>query len=131
MLEEPRQHEDFADYFVCRYCGQRDFVTAKSLTGVIGAMPSATAPGEMSVSLFDPASRQARSADIDRLDLYPPLLGQTLDYDYAVNSVLNALSEDHHRSRPLKKISVRIHDQLLLPENTRHRLADRLTLLTS
>ena len=60
--------------------------------------------------------------------LYRP---QTLDYDYAVNSVLNALSEDHHRSRSLKKIPVRIHGQLLLPENTRRMLADRFNLLTS
>jgi hypothetical protein len=131
MVEEPRQHQDFADYFVCRYCGQRNFVTAKRLIGVIGAMPSATASGELSVSLFNPDSRQACSADIDRLDLYPPLPDQTLDYDYAVNSVLNALSEDHHRSRALKKIPVRIHDQLSLPENTRRMLADRFTLLTS
>ncbi len=131
MVEEPRQHEDFADYFVCRYCGDHTkFVTAQRLTGVIGAVPSATAPGELSISLFDSASRQARSADIDRLDLYPPSLGQTLDYDYAVNSVLNALSEDHHRSRPLKKIPVRIHDQLSLPENTRRMLADRFNLTT-
>ena len=94
-------------------------------------MSSATAPDELSVSLFDPANRQARSADIDHLDLYPPPPGQTLDYDYAVNSVLNALSEDHHRSRPLKKIPVRIHGRPPLPENTRRMLADRFNLLTS
>jgi len=132
MVEEPRQHWNFANYFVCRYCGDHtEFVTARRVIGVIGATPSVTAPGELSISLFDPANRQARSADIDRLDLYPPLPDQTLDYDYAVNSVLNALSEDHHRSRPLKKIPVRIHGQLSLPENTRRMLADRFNLLTS
>jgi hypothetical protein len=90
MVEEPRQHEDFADYFVCRYCGDHtEFVTARCVIGVIGAMPSAAVPDELNISLFDPASRQARSADIDRLDLYPPPPGQTLDYDYAVNAVLN------------------------------------------
>ena len=135
MVEEPRQYDDFADYFVCRYCGQREFVLAehpiKRLIGIIGAMPSATAPSELNLSLFDPASRQACSADIDRLDLYPPSPGQTLDYDYAVNLVLNALSEDHHRRRPLKKIPVRIQGQLSLPENTRRMLTDRFNLLTS
>jgi hypothetical protein len=131
IVEEPRQHEDFAEYFVCRYCGDHtEFVTAQHLTGVIGAVPAATAPGELSISLFDSASRQARSADIDRLDLYSPLPDQTLDYDYAVNSVLNALSEGHHRSRPLKRIPVRIHGQPPLPENTRRMLADRFGRIT-
>lgn len=124
MEEVPRQHQDFADYFVCRSCGQGDFVIAQRLIGVIGARPSATAAGELNVSIFDPASRQARSADIDYLDIYPPPPGQTLDYDYAVNAVLIALSEDHHRSRPLKKIPVWVHGQPPLPENTRRVLAD-------
>jgi len=93
-------------------------------------MPFTTATGELSISLFDQANRQARSAEIDRLDLHPPP-GQTLDYDYAVNSVVNALSEDHHRRQPLKRIPVRIHGHPPLPENTRRRLADRCNLLTS
>lgn len=126
IVEKPRWNQNFADYFVCRCCGRReDFVTARRVIGVIGAMPSATETGELSVSLFNPITRQTKSADIDRLDLHPPIDGQTLDYDYAVNAVLNALSEDHHRSRRLKQIPVRIHGRLSLPENTHRMLADR------
>lgn len=72
----------------------------------------------------------ARSADIDRLDIHPSPPGQTLDYDYAVNAVLNAVSEDHHRSQPLKRIPVRIHGPPPLPENTRRMLADRFGRIT-
>ncbi|MGH8550654.1 MAG: hypothetical protein ACRERU_19040 [Methylococcales bacterium] len=88
-------------------------------------MHSTTVPDEPSVSLFNPSTRQAISADIDCLDVYPPPPGQTIDYDYAVNAVLNALSEDHHRSRRLKQIPVRVHGHPPLPENTRRMLADR------
>jgi len=127
MVEEPRQHQDFADYFACRYCGKRDFVTAERVIGVIGAQPQPAGgdASERSAPLFDPASRKARSADIDRLELYEPPPGVILDYDYAVNAVLNAPSEDHHRSRRFKQIPVRIHGHPPLPENTRRMLADR------
>ncbi|MGH8550658.1 MAG: HEAT repeat domain-containing protein [Methylococcales bacterium] len=125
-VEEPRQHDNFAEYFVCRSCGRHEgFVTARRLIGIIGAIPSAVAPDEWNVSLFNPIARQTISADIDRLDLYPPPLGKTIDYDYTVNAVLNALSEDHHRIRPLKQIPVWIHGRPPLPENTRRMLADR------
>ncbi len=125
MVEEPRQHENFADYFVCRYCGKNEYVTVIRLVGIIGAIPSQTPVGELNISLYDPDSRKAISADIDRLALYPPPPGQTLDYDYAVNAVLIALSEDHHRSQPLKKIRVRIVVPYPLPENTLRMLGDR------
>ena len=125
MVEEPRQHEDFADYFVCRYCGKNKFLTVIRLVGIIGAIPSHTPDGELNISLYDPDSRKAISADIDRLALYPSPPGQTLDYDYAVNAVLIALSEDHHRHQSLKKIRVRIVVPYPLPENTLRMLADR------
>jgi len=43
---------------------------------------------------------------------------------------VNALSEDHARSRPLKKIAAKIAPNLSLPDNTRRLLADRFTLIT-
>jgi len=125
MVEEPRLHENFVYYFVCRYCGQKEFMTVRRLIGVIGALPMDATPDELNISLFDPDSRKAISADIDRLAIYPPPTGQSLDYNYAVNKVLDALSDDHQRRRHLRKIPVYIHGSLTLPENTRRMLARR------
>jgi hypothetical protein len=118
--EVPRRHNDLSDDLVCRECGGRDIISARQLVGVIGAMPGTPdTDDERHVLLYEPATGRAISADIDRLDLYPPPPGTALDWDHAVNAVVNALSEDHRRSHPLKRIPVRLHGGLMLPANAR------------
>jgi len=132
-VEVPKKHDDFADYFVCRTCGknrhEQAFQTSiKQIIGVIGGM---TLPQEtyqengqrcLAVNLFSNPERQASNADIERLYIHSPL-GETIDYDYAVNAVIIALSEDHNRPRPLKKVPVTLYGNPPLSENTRRILA--------
>jgi hypothetical protein len=118
--EVPRQHDGLAVRLLCRHCGGQDIIVARCLLGVIGALPGTPdTDDERHVLLYEAATGQAISADIDRLDLYPPPPGTGLDWDHAVNAVVNALSEDHHRSHPLKRIPVRLHGGLVLPANAR------------
>jgi hypothetical protein len=120
----PRQPDDLADSFVCRKCGGRDIITARRLLGVIGALPGTPDSDEQRhVLLYAPESARGISADIDQLDLYPPQSGTALDWDHAINAVVNALTEDHDRTHPLERIPVRIHAGLMLPENARRVLA--------
>jgi len=46
-----------------------------------------------------------------------------MDYDYAVNAVIIALSEDHNRPRPLSKVPVTLYGNPPLNENSRRLLA--------
>jgi hypothetical protein len=44
-------------------------------------------------------------------------------YDYAVNTMIIALSEDHNRPRPLKKVPVMLYGNPPISKNTRNILA--------
>ncbi|MCP4695954.1 MAG: hypothetical protein GY862_03755 [Gammaproteobacteria bacterium] len=123
-VENPRLHENFADYFVCRACGQQVFIEAERLVGMIGATAYPEIYMEnryvcMAVSLFDTAERIALSADIDRLEIHPSSGATEQDYDYAVTAVDIALSNDPHRTRKLKQIPIILHGNPPLSENTR------------
>jgi hypothetical protein len=135
-LAEPQKYDDFADYFVCRTCGknhqkQAFYTDIHYIKGTIGGMSISqkiyqTKNGQtrLAVKLFPNAKGKARSADIDRLEIHELPPGETLNYDYAVNAVLIALSNDHGRKRPLKKVPVTIYGNPPLSENTRRLLAN-------
>ncbi|RKZ92609.1 MAG: hypothetical protein DRR19_03725 [Candidatus Parabeggiatoa sp. nov. 1] len=137
-VEVPQKHDDFADYFVCRTCGknrkkQAFYTGIEHITGFIAntTVPQKTYRRKngqffLAVSLFSNTERKARSADIDQMVIrHKPLPDQTMDYDYAVNAVLIALSDDHNRTRPLKQVPVTLHGNPPLSENTRRILANQ------
>jgi len=124
-VEVPKKHEDFAEYFVCRTCGknrqEQAFQTGiDQIIGVIGDFKKIKSAKSLVVKLFSNTERQARNADIDRLEIHA---GQKMDYDYAVNAVIIALSEDHNRPRPLSKVPVTLYGNPPLNENSRRLLA--------
>jgi HEAT repeat protein len=125
--EVPKRHQRLQDYLTCIHCGGNDTIIAHRRIGVIGALPGTPdTDDERRLLLYDPATGRAISADIDQLELHPPPPGVPFEWDHAVNAIVNALTEDHRRSHPLKDIPVFSHAGLTLPENARRVLTAHL-----
>jgi HEAT repeat protein len=136
-VEVPKKHDDFADYFVCRTCGknrkkQAFYTGIDHIIGIIGDMNwvqqntyQENGQTRLAVKLFPNAEGKARSADIDLLEIQEPRPGETIDYDYAINAVIIALSEDMGRQKPLKEIPVIIRGNPPLSKNSRSILANK------
>jgi len=133
-VEEPRKHENFIDYFECRKCGASGVENfdqdVKEVVGIIGGSGEVKrldpVPGgnKAVVTLISRDEDKARSADIDRLEIHPPVDRSTLDYESAVNKILIALHEDSSRTRDLEKLPVIIHDGVELGNSVRAMLAE-------
>ena len=121
LVEKPRTHDTFEDYFVCKTCGSKEgrIEGVKKVVGLIGAdVKDYRKDGEIFyVSLWNEQEKKACNADIDILEIRE---SDGVSYDYAVNAVLNVLKNDVSRPRDyVKGIPVIIRGNPPLSENSR------------
>ena len=121
FIEEPKQHDDFEDYFVCKTCEKNDsrLMNVRKVIGLIGGdVGNHRHDGEIFyVSLWNEAEKKATNADIDVLEIHE---SNGISYDYAVNAVLNVLKNDVSRPRKyVKGIPVIIRGNPTLSENSK------------
>ena len=108
-------------YVGCRGCGNSNNLVKgiKAVVGLIGDdIKDYKQDGEkMYVNLWFESDKKARNADIDVLEIHE---SNGINYDYAVNAVLNVLKNDVSRPRKyVKNIPVVIRGNPPLSENSR------------
>ncbi len=109
-------------YVTCRICGSSLYFinNIKSIIGLIGIDTESfkITEGKAHVTLWYESEKKTKNADIDILEIRESK-GSGLNYDWAVNAVLNELMNDVSRPREyVRGISVIIKGKPLLSENS-------------